>query len=459
MLTREEVQSITRVGSGTPMGDMLRRYWIPALLSEELPERDGAPKAIRLLGEDLVAFRDTHGRVGVMDLHCPHRGPSLALGRNEEGGLRCLYHGWKIDVSGNILDTPCEPPESRLKDAVVHTAYEAREAAELVWVYMGPAGKAPTFPNFSWMTVPSTHRAVGKMVEDCNFIQGLEGVLDSFHSNVLHSGYEIMHWSKEDIAERWKRPSRAAFGRIGAEPTEYGFHYAAIREPTHDADKYDYVRIAEFTAPFYCSPPMDLGLSSRPLIFVPMDDDHTMLYQVQASESQVRQYSGFAYSNVASRNPVTGEFSKEAFLAQNKLRVGIDLDEQYRPLVNQGNNYAQDRGAMGAKDLDVWYSFTGISGGAQCQDRAMVETMGPIADREKEHLGASDQAIVRWREYLVDTVRAFVNGAEPPAVAPSTPYPDIKSSGALIPKGADWRLGTWQAQKERAASPDAALSS
>src|SRR5438876_10193039 len=186
MLRHEENELLTRVGRGTPMGEMIRRFWVPACLSEELPEPDCDPIRIRLLGEDLIAFRDTDGRAGVMQERCPHRGASLFFGRNEEGGLRCLYHGWKVDVTGKVLDTPCEPAESMMKQMVRHAAYPVIERGDVVWAYLGPLEKQPAFPDYWWTQVPANQRAVGKVDYQCNYLQGLEGVTDGSHSGVLH---------------------------------------------------------------------------------------------------------------------------------------------------------------------------------------------------------------------------------------------------------------------------------
>lgn len=436
-LIAQEIELIARVGSGMPMGNMLRRYWIPALLTEELVEPDGEPKAIRLLGEDLVAFRDTEGRVGIMDLSCPHRLVSLALGRNEEGGLRCLYHGWKFDVNGKILETPCEAPGSRFKDHLRHLAYPTREAAGLIWVYMGPSDKTPAFPDFNWMSVPSTHRSIGKIWEECNFVQAMEGVLDSFHTNLLHSGYEVMHWTPEEIAKAWQRPSRATYGRIDFEPTPYGYHYAAVREPTRDPEHLDYVRITEYVAPFYCMNPPDLGGASRPFIFVPIDDYNTMMYEVIASEESVVQST-----MIRPGLPKAGEpIDHESHLRRSTMRPGIDLEADYRPKRNRSNNYGQDRELMARRDKAT--AFSGIDAGVQTQDLAMIETMGAISDREREHLGASDLGIINFRKRLVDAVSSFVAGDDPPAIDPPLVYRDVRAVGALIAKGDDWRKVAW----------------
>lgn len=186
MLSVQENETITRVGPGTPMGELMRRYWQPTLLSWELPEPDCAPVRIRLLGEDLVAFRDTSGRVGLVGEWCAHRRTSLWLGRNEENGLRCVFHGWKYDVTGQCVDMPNELPEYDFREKVCIKAYPMQELGGVIWAYMGPKEKQPPPPSFEWTRQPETHRHVSKALEECNWLQALEGGLDSIHTSFLH---------------------------------------------------------------------------------------------------------------------------------------------------------------------------------------------------------------------------------------------------------------------------------
>src|SRR5580704_12783584 len=187
MLKREENERITRVGPGTPMGNLMRRYWQPALLSSELPEADGPPVRVRLLGEDLIAFRGSDGTVGLVDAFCPHRRAPMFFGRNEECGLRCVYHGWKFDASGACVDMPSEPPDSLFKTKVTIAAYPTHEAGDIIWAYMGPKETQPEPPDYEWMRAPRTHRYVSKSVEDCNWLQALEGGIDTSHSSFTHN--------------------------------------------------------------------------------------------------------------------------------------------------------------------------------------------------------------------------------------------------------------------------------
>src|SRR6185312_7589885 len=242
MLTTEENELLCRVEGDAAMGRMMRRYWLPACMSEEVAERDGAPVRVRVLGEDLVAFRDTQGRLGVVGEHCPHRRASLALGRNEECGLRCLYHGWKVDVDGNILEMASEPQGSRMTEKVKHKSYPAREAGGFVWIYMGEPEHMPAFEPPAFAPTPHAKVSIVKIHVPCNWAQILEGQIDSAHSSSLHSSDMVP--AKVDSAKAtdttWLRPSTDKAPRMQCENTSYGFRYAAIRKPIHNAETHDY---------------------------------------------------------------------------------------------------------------------------------------------------------------------------------------------------------------------------
>jgi phthalate 4,5-dioxygenase oxygenase subunit len=254
MLTREENDLLCRVEGGAAMGRLMRQHWIPACMSEEVAEPDGAPVKVRLLGEDLVVFRDSDGRLGVLDEHCPHRRASLVLGRNEECGLRCLYHGWKFDVEGNVLEMASEPPESGLVEKVKMKAYPVREAGGFVWTYMGPADAMREFEAPAFAPTPDTKVSILKIHVDCNWAQVLEGQIDSAHSSSLHSS--DMRPARVDSAKavdtHWLRPSTDKAPRLQVERTSYGFHYAALRRPIANSATHDYVRKTVYIAPFVC---------------------------------------------------------------------------------------------------------------------------------------------------------------------------------------------------------------
>ena len=405
MLTREENELITRVGPGTPMGELMRRYWLPALLSEELGGPDGDPKRVRLLGEDLVAFRDTAGRVGLMAEHCPHRCASLVYGRNEQGGLRCIYHGWKMDVDGNVLETPPEPPDSTFKDRIKAVAYATYERNGVIWAYLGPREHTPPLPDWEWMQAPPEQLGVTKIYEDCNYLQGVEGSIDSAHSDYLHS------------SNIRGRPSDHA-PRLEAQDTAYGFRYAAIRKPDTDADKQKYVRVTIWVAPIHVLiPPLRPRISSSAgegeevalhQAWVPLDDDRNAFFT-------------FAYNRLGPLPRVWHEHASQ-----------FGLDRPYGwPERTRANQHLQDRAAMrqgnwsGIKDVNP-------------QDFAMVESMGPIVDRSKEHLGATDVAVIRMRRRLLGAVRAFQAGELPLGLDPAIPYRRIATDERLVPIDTPW---------------------
>lgn len=432
MLTPEENDLLCRVENGAPMGQLMRRHWIPVCLSEEVPESDGAPVKARILGEDLVVFRDTNGRVGVMDEYCPHRRASLVLGRNEECGLRCLYHGWKMDVEGNVLEMASEPGASALKEKVKHRAYPVHEWGGWVWSYLEPLGSGKDIPAFEPpplhdddAVLAGTRISIAKVIVPCNWAQILEGAIDSAHSSSLHSSDFVPARvaGGEANAKQWLRPSTDKSPRLQVQRTPYGFRYAALRRPITNAATHEYVRTTVFVAPFsVLIPPNNLYNVAN--MNVPVDDTHTAFYFI-------------AWGNHAT-TPAAEEWRQ--FLGQQR---GIDLDETYRPLRNRDNRFGQDRQAMKAGN------YTGIKGFPN-QDIAMWVTMGPIADRSCERLGASDQAIVEFRQQMVEAARAFAAGA--PAIGTGTARiaQGVCSFQAVMPKTTDWR--TIEFAKDLAAS-------
>ena len=416
MLTAEENELLCRVENDAPMGQLMRRHWLPACMSEEVAEVDGTPVRVRLLGEDLVAFRDSDGRPGVLGEYCPHRGASLALGRNEECGLRCLYHGWKLDVEGNVLEMFSEPVESGLAGKVKHKAYPVREAGGFVWAYMGPAGEMPEFQLPAWAPSSDTKISIVKMHVAANWAQTLEGGIDSAHSSSLHS--TDMPPARVDGAKStgtvWPRPSTDKAPRLQAQHTSFGFRYAAIRRPIMNSATHDYVRITVFVAPFTSLIPPN-NVHNLSLMNIPLDDTNTILYMIA--------WAGADKPGI----------EQEAWRKFCGAQVGIDLDPQYRKLRNRENNYLQDRKAMKLGD------FTGIRGFPN-QDIAMWESMGAIMDRSKERLGASDLAIVEFRRIMVEAARKIREGG--PAIglgAARIPQVKLSSFEGIVSKSTDWR--------------------
>ncbi|SAK86719.1 Rieske (2Fe-2S) domain-containing protein [Caballeronia hypogeia] len=414
MLTHEENELLCRVEGDAPMGQMMRRHWTPVCLVEEVSEPDGAPVKARVFGEDLVVFRDTDGNVGVMDEYCPHRRVSLVYGRNEDCGLRCLYHGWKMDVKGNIIEMVSEPSCSDMTKKVRHKAYETKEWGGIVWAFMGPQDAIPEFTPPAWAPTEDTRVSIAKAILPCNWAQVLEGAIDSAHSSSLHSSDFVPArvGGAEATSKNWLRPSTDKAPRLQVHRTSYGFRYAALRRPIQNAATHDYVRSTVFVAPATALIPPN-NLYNVANINVPCDDTSTAFYFIAWGRPD--------------KTPETETWRK--FLGQ---QVGADLDAYYRPLRNHENRFWQDREAMKAGN------FTGIKGFPN-QDIAMWVTMGPIADRTEERLGASDVAVVEFRRRMLDALKEFQAGESAIGTGEKAIPKSVCSFQAMVPKDTDWK--------------------
>jgi phthalate 4,5-dioxygenase oxygenase subunit len=408
MLTHEDNELLTRVTGDAPMGQMMRRYWVPACLAEEVAENDGTPIRTTILGERLVVFRDSAGKVGVIDERCPHRLASLALGRNEEGGIRCIYHGWKFDVGGTCLDMPTEPGEHGFRDRIKLKSYPVREAGGMVWTYLGPEGTAPEFPMFDWMKLPRDQYALVKVGERVNYAQAIEGSIDSSHSWFLHQGV-LWDWKLRFSISNDTAP------KMEAQDMPYGFRYAAIRIPNANPEHDRYVRVTVFCVPFTAliPRPMDLTKNGHVQFFVPVDDERTMFYGVFFSQN------GSTMDEAATRK-------------LHHLEPGVDLDRNWVKLANESNWYLQDRARMKAGD------WTGIQGFTN-QDMACQESMGPITDRTQEHLGTSDIAIIRMRRRMLEAVKRFQSGEPLIGHDPTIDWGRVKSEQLIMPVHQPWQ--------------------
>ena len=347
---------------------------------------------------------------------CPHRRASLVFGRNEECGLRCLYHGWKIDVDGNVVEMASEPAGTGLVEKVKHKAYPVREGAGFVWVYMGPAESMPEFEPPVFQPTPETRVSIAKIHIDCNWAQILEGAIDSAHSSSLHSSDMVPARVPGAAATdtNWLRPSTDKAPRMQVQRTSFGFRYAAIRKPIANPQTHDYIRTTLFIAPYTVLIPPN-NLYNVAILHVPTDDTHTAFHFIAWGD--------------AATTPATEEWRK--FL---HAQVGIDVDKHFIKVRNRTNNYLQDRKAMKLGN------FTGIPG-IPNQDIVMWETMGPIADRTHDRLGASDLAIVEFRKQMVEAAKAFAAGA--PAIGtvePRIPHNKLMSFEGVVPKTTDWRV-------------------
>jgi len=412
MLKPEDNDRLTRVGPGTPMGTLMRRYWQPAALGIELPERDGPPVRVRLLGEDLIAFRDSNGRVGLVDAYCPHRRGPLFFGRNEECGLRCAYHGWKFDVDGVCVDMPSEPPESPMKAGVKIKAYPTAERGGVIWAYLGPKEKMPAPPDYEWVRAPETHRHVSKTYEDCNYLQALEGGLDTAHGSFLHNNR---------LGDNTLLRSRDGAPRIDVEKTAYGYYYVSTRKAGEDRR---YVRVYQYIMPAQQMRAnvlaRDGGRNDVPKldghVWVPVDDEHCCVYNWC-----------YAYDRSAAITPEYFEKVEEGYgRGRNDFIPGT-----FRLKRNPANDYLIDREEQRTR------TFTGIKG-VNTQDFALQEGMGPIVDRSKEHLGTSDRAIVTMRRLLLEATQAVEQGGVAPGAEPAA-HRGVRPHEAIIAADQDWR--------------------
>ena len=430
MLSREDNELLCRIGPATPMGDLLRQYWLPFLPSTELPEPDGAPKKVRLLGEDLVAFRDTRGAVGLLPENCPHRGASLFFGRNEACGLRCVYHGWKFDATGRCVDTPSEPAESAYKDKVRARAYPCRDVNGVIWTYMGPRAVPPPFPPLEINTLPAEQVYPPiMMLEECNWVQALEGDIDSSHIDWVHGKI------RPDSTRRgtWNRDRRP---RLELLPTDYGACYSARRRS--DVDGHDWHRITQFIQPIF-----SMIAASDPHIvstraWVPLDDE----YNVQI------------FMRGRLDRPVTEEerrHARDPFAAWGGyVEAGSDPRTRFYTRANLHNDYLRDRTLE--KELMLGIPFL-----VNLQDRAMTETMGPIYDRTQEHLGTTDAMVIYMRRRLLDAARALREHGEVPANVDDASLYRLRPASILLPEGESWIAATEKARRADAGVPIASV--
>jgi len=437
MLSKEENELLTRVGPGTPMGELMRQYWTPALLSTELPSPDGPPVRVKLLGEELVAFRDTNGQVGLIGNHCPHRGASLFFGRNEECGIRCVYHGWKFDVTGQCVDMPNEPAESNFKTKIKATAYPCQERGGIVWTYMGPRPTPPPLPDLEANMLPEASGAIGITMRSCNWLQGLEGDIDTSHLSFLHNGAVRPEATQPGTFGYYGVADRAP--RYKVVDTPVGTMYGAYRPA---GEGRHYWRIAQFLFPFYVMIPTGL-LGHQVLVraWVPMDDTHMMF--ISMSNRPTRQLLG-ALNGAASTAAVFGGVGYQP--------NSTDWYGRFRLIQDQSNDYLIDREKQRRGE-----SYTGIEG-IPVQDQAITESMGPIFDRTQEHLGSSDAMVIRTRLRLMQVARALQErGVVPPGVDEPAAYA-VRSGGVILPADADWLAATEDLRKAFVEHPELDLS-
>jgi phthalate 4,5-dioxygenase oxygenase subunit len=413
VLSRSENELLTRVGPGTAMGHLLRRFWQPFALASELGSSD--PRRVRLLGEDLVAFRDSNGRLGLLQKNCPHRGASLFFARNEEAGLRCVYHGWKFDTHGNCLDRPGEPSDSGSMPRVRATAYPVQERGGLLWAYLGPADEhIPSVPELEFTHVPASHRLVTKRIQFCNYLQNVEGEVDSSHVSFLHSKESGTGSSAglQPTLPDYMAIDRAP--RFAVLPTSYGLLIGARRDV--DPETY-YWRITQFLMPTYTMIPVPVGFPISFTAATPIDDTRMMGFTVtwhptrpltQAERDQIQSWTG----------------------------VHTEVDPRtFVPLRNRTNDYRIDRNLQRSGR-----SFTGIRGIRE-EDLAVQESMGTVCDRTNEHLGSSDLAVISMRRRLLEAVQALAERGEVPYEARQPDSYRVRSAALVLARDMPWSEG------------------
>ncbi|MCL6593665.1 MAG: aromatic ring-hydroxylating dioxygenase subunit alpha [Alicyclobacillus sp.] len=411
MLSVEDNILLTRTGPGTRMGKVLRQYWIPALLSSELPHPDCPPVRVQLLGEELLAFRDSAGQVGLVDEYCPHRRVSLFFGRNEECGIRCAYHGWKFDVSGRCLDIPSEPADSPMRHKVRIKSYPCKEKAGIVWTYMGDTRPVPPLPEQEWMMVSDGQRYVSKKIQECNYFQALEGGIDSSHVSILHSG-SIRNLGVSQQSSSPTLLAKDTAPRFEVIETDYGLLIGARREA--DADHF-YWRITQFIMPWYTMIPPFGGAPRGGHAWVPMDDEHCWTW---------------SWSWTPDRNLTPQEIEQMASGAGIHPRL---IPGTFRTVANKDNDFLIDRAMQQRGE-----SFAGVFG-VGMEDHAVQVSAGPIVDRSREWLGTSDTAIIKARRCLLNAVKTLEQGEPLPATQPESHR--VRAASVLLPKGIPFHIG------------------
>ncbi len=403
-MNKEMSETLTRVGRGTPMGDLMRRYWVPALMTSEIAEADGPQVRVQLLGEKLLAFRNSDGRACLIDEFCSHRGVSLYFGRNEENGIRCAYHGVKFDGDGKCVDVPSSPQAC----ARMHIkAYPCVERGGIVWTYMGPADKMPAPPELEWCTLPPEHVFVSKRLQYCNYLQAMEGGIDTAHvsyvhryevdSDPMHQGVKALDYIKADgnvIFEIEKNSfGLSLFGRRNGEPDSY------------------YWRVTQWLFPWFTliAPFGEHALGGH--AWIPIDDHNCWAWSI----------------NWQPKKPLTAE-EREAMQAGKGIHVEYEAPGSFVPKANASNDYLMDRVAQRENR-----SYSGIVG-FSAQDYSLQESMGPIQNHEAEQLLPTDKAIVMARRMLHEAALGLAEGIEPPALDASEQR--VRPAGVLLPRDA-----------------------
>lgn len=420
MLTQEDNERLVRVGAGTEMGRFIRLYWIPFLRSSDV-ERDGQPYRVRLLGEDLVAFRDSSGRVGLVDQACPHRGAPMAFGRNEENGIRCIYHGWKFDVTGACHHMPAEKPDTPMLKRVRIKAYPVQERNGMLWAYMGPdADNPPPLPNIEWNMVPEEQVVVTMRVQECNWLQALEGEIDSAHAAILHGRVD-----NSGVINQWKQgQDKAPIFECVQHPS--GVSIAARRKAGEDEN---YIRVNQFLLPFWTLvPPQAQFPDLSGHAWVPIDDEHTLCIMFSYTPAEPFYEKTRKLFREGYRGRETGHASEGSF----EERAATEPYRTYWSKFNRSNAFHFDYQSQ----VDTYNA--GVPG-LWLQDAICQSGVTPIYDRSKEHLGISDTGIARTRRLLLESVKKLAQDETRPVSVGDPDELMWRAISITIPAGGDWQ--------------------
>ena len=383
------------------MGEFCRRFWTPVLLSEELPEPDGPPVQTKIYGEELVAFRTTSGKVGLLKEFCPHRRASLFYGRNEEEGLRCAYHGWKFDTEGRCTDMMSEPEDSNFANKVETTSYPTQEGGGFVWAYMGPLELKPPMPDLEYLKVPENQRSTRKVQYESNFVQVIEGEIDTVHASILHSRLDALEKSPTATTAGGRYSYRDRAARFHVEDTDGGILIGAKRNAEEDSY---YWRISRWLFPWITMIPREPKGPARSGLIVPIDDENCWFFLVRWDPYK----------------PLEGEYTEAP---RDGMIPGTWLGQ-----ANKSNHYMIDRQVQNTE------TFSGIPDRmGRAQDAAMTDSMGAIVDRTEEHLGTTDAAIIRMRRRLIQGAHDLQEGIEPYAASHPEVF-KVRSGGAVLPR-------------------------
>jgi phthalate 4,5-dioxygenase oxygenase subunit len=404
MLRKEQNDLLTQTGPGTAGGKLFRNYWLPALLADELPENECPPVRVKLLSERLLAFRDTQGRYGLIDEFCAHRGVSLWFGRNEDNGLRCPYHGWKYDHTGQCIEVPSEPAESGFCQKIKLKSYPLVERGGVLWTYMGPPDQQPPLPEWEFATVPADQSFMSKRVQESNWLLAMEGGIDSSHVSFLHRG----DLSSDPLFKGAKgnqynlKDSRPVFEVV---ESAGGLYIGARRNAENG---HYYWRITQWVMPSFT---MIAPRGNHPMhghFWVPIDDENCWTWS-------------FDY------HPIRNLTETEVQAMRDGKGIHVKYVEgTFRPLANKDNDYLIDRAAQKAGR-----TYSGVEGIAM-QDASLQESMGPVVDRAKENLVSTDNGIIMARHRLLRSVKALMDkGVVPPGVDPA--HQRVRSVAVVLP--------------------------